>query len=831
MEQINYAGLSLADALTKLQQQGLTIVYSTALVRPDMRVEAEPKASEPRALLDEILRPHGLAVREGPGNQLVIIQATSLEPPSQTGTIRGRVVIDANQSLLAGITVSVLESDVVAILDSTGRFSITNIPVGTYTLKAESSAFLSQLIAGVVVRHDDVTRVRFHLSPASVFLNEIIVTPSHFKILEEQPEVRQFLSEEEVAQMPHVADDLYRAVKRLPGAAGGDYSAKFNVRGGESDEVLVILDGLELYEPFHLKDFQSIFSIIDTEAVSGVDFLTGGFPVEYGDRMSGVMDISTATPTGSTSTSVSVNTINAKFASEGGFNENKGQWVATGRAWYPDAIFDVSGTTANEILSDYYDLLTKVEYQVGRSSTLSAHLLASYDDLGFRSQDEEETEKVKARYASHHFWLNWRTQWSDSLYSQTVLSNGRVRRERVGRVDDIEEGILDIDDNRDFDVFGFKQDWTLELDNSHLLKWGFDIKDQRVEYEYESLSVVIDPDVVGDGPAQVDSTLVKVDRSGNSYSAYIGDRFRIGEGVVAEAGLRWDKQFWSNDHQVSPRLNARYSVSPSTTLRAAWGRFHQSQRLNEMQVEDGVTDFYAAQLAEHWLASFEHRFSNDVALRVEAYHKQLKDLRPRYENLFNPIELFPEAQQDRVLIEPDGGRARGLEVLLKRDSSEVVTWWLSYSLAVAEDEVDGEFIPRSWDQRHAASLGLNFSLPRGWNLNLAGTVHTGWPMTSVRGQVVGWEDEEPDVELTYGPRNGDRYPYYFRLDLRASKTWPTRSGEFALIFEAVNFTNRKNTCCIEDFSYEVRDDGTVDVIPEYGTWAPIIPSLGVRWVF
>jgi hypothetical protein len=154
----------------------------------------------------------------------------------------------------------------------------------------------------IVVRPGSTVSLRFDLVPVSVFLSEVIVTPSHFRLLGEQPESRQFLSREEVQQMPHAADDLYRAVKRLPGAAGGDLTAKINVRGGDQDELLVILAGVELYEPFHLKDFQSVFSIIDSEAVGGVDFLTGGFPVEYGDRMSGVMDISVATPSGPAST-------------------------------------------------------------------------------------------------------------------------------------------------------------------------------------------------------------------------------------------------------------------------------------------------------------------------------------------------------------------------------------------------------------------------------------------------------------------------------------------------------------------------------------------------
>jgi hypothetical protein len=209
-----YAGRSLDEVLAELQAGGLRIVYSSAVVRPEMTVIVEPEAVDPRGVLDEILAAHGLAARDAPGDTIVIVAARATrEAPSD------------------------------------GAVGDPGEPGDPFDIE-------------------------------TVFLGEVVVTPSHFKILEEEPETRQFLSRTEVEQMPHLADDLYRAVKRLPGAAGGDYSAQFNVRGGEQEELLVMLDGVELYEPYHLKDFRGVFSIIDSTAVSGVDLLTGGYPVE-----------------------------------------------------------------------------------------------------------------------------------------------------------------------------------------------------------------------------------------------------------------------------------------------------------------------------------------------------------------------------------------------------------------------------------------------------------------------------------------------------------------------------------------------------------------------
>ncbi|MCK5378900.1 MAG: TonB-dependent receptor, partial [Acidobacteria bacterium] len=695
-----WAGLTLQQALSRLNDQGVSVVFSTALVRPEMRVDREPEAHDPRNILQEILEPHGLDVQEGPGGRLVVVRAPDRR---LYGAIRGRVTLGGEPGLIPRVRIEIVDTEAQADPDEEGWFLFTKVPVGLHSVVARGGGTLPQLIEGVVVEAGQTTRIDFDLVGASTFLSEIVVTPSHFRILEDQAGSRQFLSREEVSQMPHVADDLYRAVKRLPGASGGDVSAQFNVRGGATDEMLVILDGLEIYEPFHLKDFQNIFSTVDAEAIGGVDFLTGGFPVEYGDRMSGVMDISTATPRGPPKTSLGISTINARILSEGTFNDEKGSWLISGRAWYPTAVLKGRNASADEILSDYYDVLAKVEHSVGERSTLSANALLAYDDLGYRTEDFESLEQVRARYKSSHLWFNLKTAWNENLVSRTLLSSGAVRRNRVGSARDVEDDGVDIDDQREFDFLGLKQDWTFSLNRTHLLKWGFDVKHQEADYDYLRRMILLDPD----DDDEVEETRVLTSPESDFYAAYFADRIRLSENFVAELGLRWDKQVGVNDHQVSPRVNLRYAVGADTVLRFGWGQFHQSQRLNELQVEDGIEEFYPAQLAEHWLASIEHRFAAGTAVRVEAYRKELKDPRPRYENLFSPLELFPEARRDRILVAPDGGRSQGVEVLLKQQAGERFSWWFSYVLARVEDSIDGEMVPRSWDQRHAASFGLN----------------------------------------------------------------------------------------------------------------------------
>ena len=827
----SYAGRPLVEALAELQEQGLQLVFSTAVVRTSMMVNREPTGDDPRNILDQLLEPHGLRAEDGPGGTVLILVATPDESVIATGRIVGMVTVGGNRVTVADLVVAVEGTELRATSFADGRFTIDDVPEGLYTVTATSPAFTTQSIDEVVVRPGRAARLRFDLVPVSVFLNEVIVTPSHFRLLEQQPESRQFLSRDEVRQMPHAADDLYRAVKRLPGAAGGDFSAKINVRGGEQDELLVVLDGLELYEPFHLKDFQNVFSIIDSEAVGGVDFLTGGFPVEYGDRMSGVMDISIATPTGPTTTAIELSTINGRFLSQGSFKQNRGQWFVSARAWYPDAIAGSRSDQANEVLTDYYDVLAKIQHRVGRRSILSANLLVAYDDLGYREADEEEVQEVTAEYGSYSAWLNLRSEWTEALFSQTVLSAGRLRRHRTGMVDDVVEGMLEVDDRRSFQFVGLGQDWSYELSDRNFLKWGFDAIYQEAIYDYESVSTLEDANVPpGSGPPL---TIINthLDPEGPSFAVYAADRIRIIDELVLELGLRWDRQHWIGDNQLSPRINLVYAFSPRTVARAAWGRFHQSQRLNELQVEDGVDEFFPAQLAKHWMVSLEHSFKPGLASRFEIFRKDLTNLRPRYENLFNPIQLFPESSSDRIRVAPDRGLVRGFEIVLKGSTSPSLSWWASYVLARAEDLADGVWERRSWDQRHALTAGLNLSLPHNWSLSFAGLYHAGWPTTDLYGEVVIDEDGEQDIETSLGPRNASSYPAYARFDLRVGKLFPTNLGEFKVFLEIINLTNRKNICCTEDFEFEIEDDLTVTVIPEYRSWAPFIPTLGFGWRF
>jgi hypothetical protein len=559
--------------------------------------------------------------------------------------------------------------------------------------------------------------------------------------------------------------------------------------------------------------------------------MTGGFPVQYGNRMSGVIDIKTSTPRESSRTTLGVSTTNAGILSEGTFNDGQGEWLVSARRTFLDIVMDWIDPD-NGFDPSFVDLFAHVQVPLGDRSVLAVNALGLKDSvryLDFVGDSNVVDEDLDASSKGKYAWLNLKTSWTPKLYSETVFSYGGIDHDRFGW---IESGTADADvqDERAFDFFGFKQDWTFDLLDRQLLKWGFEVRRFDAEYDYHSWAINRDFLWTGYVP-RVTERDIELEPTGNHYSAYLADRIQLWDSLVAEVGVRWDEQTWADDSQVSPRLNLAYTFGKRTALRAAYGAYHQPQHVHELQVQDGVTEFVPAQRADHYLIGLEHSFEKGIDLRIETYYKDYTDVIPRYENQLNPIEILPEVEPDRILVAPDRAQAYGAELILRYGGKRPWSWWLSYAYAKAEDEIGGEWVPRSWDQPHTANFSINYRPSPVWNFNLAGIYHTGWPTTGVEAGVRYLPDGSRYIIAWLGPRNEERYDDYMRFDFRASRTFQLRRSELMLFLEVINLTDRENIGRVDSFGFRINPDGshTINMDREY--YFPIIPSIGLRWSF
>jgi hypothetical protein len=745
----SFRGQTLEQALQQLQRQGLNVLYSSDLVRPSMQVRDEPQASDPRKLLEELVAPHGLTVKEGPNGALLLIR-----------TAPGAA----------------------APLAASARSSL---PMGD--------------------------------------LEEIIVSASEYRFVQDDALATATLSATDLQLSPDLGDDPLRAVARLPGVAATEFSARANIRGGEADETLVRFGGLNLSSPYHLRDFQNVFSTIAPGLVREMRIYAGGFPVTFGDRMSGVIDIDPLAPDEPYG-ELSLTFFNDAALFAGRSGDGRNDWLLSARRGNLDLI--VEALNSNIGRPAYADFYGRAGRQLSDSIALSANVLASDDSVVLYDSDHEEA--ARADYRDRYYWLKLDYEPDRTLSGRVLFARSALDSVRRGNAD--QDGVASgwLDDERDFTIDSLQTDWSWRIHDQLLLLFGGELRDMRGRYRYRD---EVDFDLLFDVPgAATDTTRmrdIEVRPSGNHYALYGSTRFGTPQTLVTDLGLRWDRDTLAPDSsdQMSPRISVLHAFGERVHLRAAWGRFFQTQSIDELQVADGVTQFFSPQYARHLIGSIEYRHPNGIEARLEAYRKDYRRIRPRFENLLNTFVLLPELKPDRIRIAPRGARASGLELTVRRVTAQPLGWWLSYSHSSVKDEFDSGDVQRSWNQQHLFSGGLTWRGPR-WELSVAGTYHSGWPTTAVA-----LTQTEPIAVVSAGPRNARRLHDYQSLDVRAARRFQlSGAGELTVFVEAGNILNRGNDCCVK---YELESEDTPELTLDESTlsYLPITPSLGVIWRF
>jgi len=698
----------------------------------------------------------------------------------------------------------------------------------TITVGPAGSLLITEDATARQTRSDAKQAASSTAAPTIEPLPEIIVTSSLYSIRYQHAESYSFLDRDQSTRMPNPGDEAVRAIARLPGASSDGVSTRHHVRGGTQNEQLFLLDGLRLYEPYHLKDFHSIATIVDQNVIAGIDFYSAGYPARYGDRMSGVVDIRLREPPEQTESELGVSFFNTWGLSRGRFGGgDRGDWLLSGRRGNLDLLLDAVNPDYGS--PRYADYLAHVGWQAGRHY-VSANALHSFDKISIA--DAVGTERASARYKNDILWLKAESEWNDLIDSTTIMSATEIENQRTGITDrpDTISGFVDSDQN--FRSLALKQDWSFAFSNDFLVVAGFELKRLEADYAYESSMIIVPPfDRIFDNEPLTVRAIESAPR-GSQYAVYTELRMRAGDRVTFDAGLRWDQQTYttaSDVEQMSPRLNFLYRAGVATDLRVAFGEYYQAQEINELQVSDGVVDFHPAQHAQHLVASIEHGFGSGMELRIEAYRKKYRSLMPRFENVFDPLVLIPELQIDRVRIDAESAIAEGIELSLSGTGTGDLSWWASYAWSRTEDRIAGKSTRRGWDQAHALNTGFSMDW-NDWSFSAATIVRTGWPKTVLQAETTQDPDGSTSLAVFAAPRNSRRHALFGSLDARVSRNFDLSRGELTLFLEVTNLTNRENPCCTE-YSVKLDESGTPVLETSESTWLPIVPSLGIVWRF
>jgi len=754
------AGMSIREAVRQLESQGIQIVYSTDVVRARMRVQATPVSSEPQHILEEILRPNGLGVLPGPNDSLLIVR-------------------DAR--------------DRDAVVDSRG----------------EAEPDRSQ---------------RDEAGGPRPIVEEIVVAASRYELGRAISNSRTTLGGSDIEYSPDMGEDALRAVSHLPGMAGNGVSSRQNVRGGEIGETLVRFDGLRLYDPFHLKDFQSIFSTLDPRVVDEMQVYTGGFPAAFGDRMSGVIDVVSMSPTEARYHEIGLSFFNSSLLSSGRFDESRGEWLVSARRSNLDLLYDAFSQQPER--PQYQDAFVNLAYTINDHLAISGNFHFSQDDISL-ADDIDQEERAHAGIDDAYFWFGLDHTEGPRFSGRTLIARSDLSSTRSGTSmkSGISHGLLS--EQKSFLIESLQSDWTETVNSRLVLQFGAIADRVRGRYDYHD---EVEFDLLFDYPGTPSDTTrsrsINSFPTGHQYGAYASARFGITSRLDAEFGLRGDRQDIDSlsSSTLSPRIGIRYRVADRTVFRASLGRFSQSQTINELQVSDGVDEFFAPQRSDHLVIGLEHTFNSGLTIRSEAYGKSMDHLRPRFENLLNSLILLPELKPDRARIAPLRARARGIEVMLESVSDNPLNWRVAYTYSSVEDRLSGGTEFRSWDQTHALSAGLNWATPK-WNVAVDFIHRTGWPISVA--ELAGERDGLPLVAVT--GRNAQRLDFYQSLDIQFTRTIQLDKSEVSITFELINLLDRDNPCCTE---YEIGDeDEAGQLLFKTLDYFPRIPSIGLLWKF
>jgi len=332
--------------------------------------------------------------------QLTILLMLLCAAPTHAGQIHGHIRDAASGLPLPGAVVIVVDTTLGTVTDEEGHYALT-LPAGTWALEFSLIGYAPVRPEPLVLSAGSSLAFDVALHARAIPLSEMTITPGRFAIMGDASGSRQTLSEEEIQSIPQFGEDIFRAVTRLPGVAGSDFSARFTVRGGEQEEVLVRVDGVELFDPFHLKDIEGgALSIVDVGLIEGVDLLTGGFPVEYGDRLSGVFDVKTRTADpGRTHAAVGLSMMNARALIEGA--SARSSWLVSARRGYLDLVLDLMGED-EDIRPKYGDVFAKFTHRLDDRHELQTSLLHSRDNFDLL---EDDADKSATGYYNTYAWV------------------------------------------------------------------------------------------------------------------------------------------------------------------------------------------------------------------------------------------------------------------------------------------------------------------------------------------------------------------------------------------------------------------------------------------
>jgi TonB dependent receptor/TonB-dependent Receptor Plug Domain len=650
-------------------------------------------------------------------------------------------------------------------------------------------------------------------------LAEVVVFASRYAFDDRNLAASSALTRNQVEQIPGSENDALRAVQSLPGIAAGDAVRPY-IRGSGPDDVLVLFDHVALAEPFHLRNFQNLMSAFDSSVIDRLEVYSGGFPVQFGTRSGGVIDITPRSSTGGHEYAAGIGLKSLQVSSLGKSGTGSLEWLAAVRRSVPNVVVEADGGGFDR--PAVFDAVGRMRWQIGPASAWIAGALLLDDRIGLKTESGEV--RAEARYRDSYAWLAFERQPPDAWHSRTTVSLAHSERSRNGAV--IQPQIIRgaLEESRDFLSVALASNWIYERSGRERWNVGFELGHTTGDNAYAQ-SQTLTPATASAFGRSVNTQLVAgVEPRSTHYATFASVYLQPTARLDTEIGLRLDGQHYHagvRASQLAPRFNLRYQPMQQLSLYASWGLFAQAQRPDEWRLEENQQLPDPAQIATHEVVGLSYGQSGASSWHLEFYRKHWNHASPYFDNQLNAWSLLSELSPDRLRIAPLSSESKGLELSLRGSFADAYQYWGSYTWSTVTDELSSGDIARNWDQRSAVTGGVSWK-KNAFSASTALRYHSGWPRTPVT-LVPRFTPSAALVAL--GTRNSARWADYLSIDMRAAWTRTIGSNEWEVFTELSNVTNRSNDCCL---ALGLASPGAV-AIAEIGRWQPRTLNVGVSW--
>lgn len=721
-------------------------------------------------------------------------------------TLIGNMKNSLNGDPIADLAIIVKGKNIGAVTDRNGFFRI-ELPAGINLIETNSLGF-ETLQKRVVIYNDG--RLDFELNEAVEGLLEVVIRANVDKNVKEVNTGTTQINVKEIKNIPLVLGerDIFKVAATLPGiSSAGEGAAGFNVRGGKTDQNLVLLDDGVIYNPAH---FFGIFSAINPFTSNEVTIYKGNIPAKFGGRLSSVFDIKTKDANiEKFSGEASIGPVTSNVVLELPVIKDKAGILVGGRSTYSDWILrSLDEEELNKSKANFYDVVLKYNHKLDDDNNLKA--------TGYYSRDAFSiTSDSLYKYSNRLVSLKWNHDFNEKNKGSLGITNSQYKF----NID------FDGQTNTDFDLGYTINESELKLNlkykpnDRHTLDYGLSSKLYNVEpgnREAKNSESIIE-----------DLSIPK--ERGLESAVFISDVFTISDKLTLDAGIRYsifaalgasaqriyqegvpkneatliqNQEFGSNDvietySAPEVRASARFFITPDFSVKGSYNTNYQYIHTLSNNTTASPTDTWKLsdinikpQSSSQYSLGFFKNFSDNMfELSLEGYYKKIKDI---LDYKVGAQLLLNETIEQEIL--QGDGRAYGIEFLLKKSQGRL-NGWLGYTYSKSQVRLDGDFaeervnngdyFPSNYDKPHDFSLVGNYKLTKRYSISANFVYQTGRPVTVPVGNFTLNNSEF----VLYSDRNAFRIPDYYRLDISVNIEGNHKIKKFAHSFWNISIYN------------------------------------------